>query len=74
MKLSRKIQLIPRIFIKIVTNNNYYICDSCHKLHKRKGKEFDLNSKWAITVNYECSNKSINKAKNLIIDSIFQKV
>lgn len=73
MKIGRKIELIPRIFIKLITRNKYYICEDCHKIHKRNGAEFDINLNWAITVNNNCANNTIKKTYELLRNTITLK-
>ena len=74
MALRRKIELLPRVLLKWITHNRYYICEECHRIHKRNGKELDLSSKWAITVSVECASNVARKARKLIWQAVKRRM
>ena len=38
-----RIKHIPNMLVRVFTVDKYYICEECHKLHKRDGKEIRLD-------------------------------
>ena len=63
MKIKRRIQLIFYSIFSIITFHKYYICEECHKVHKRTGNEFEVCDGWYkphIFVSNDCANKVIN--------------
>lgn len=34
---------LPNLFVRFFTKDTYYICEECHKLHKRDGQEVRLD-------------------------------
>lgn len=38
-----RIKHIPNMLVRVFTRDKYYICEECHKLHKRDGKEIRLD-------------------------------
>lgn len=33
---------IPNLLVRVFTKDAYYVCEECHKIHKRDGKEIRL--------------------------------
>ena len=73
MKIKRRIQLIFYSIFSIITFHKYYICEECHKVHKRIGKEFEAcggRYKHHIFVSNDCANKVINNARKTLREAI----
>ena len=71
MKLKRKIELTFYSLFSIVTFNKYYICDDCHKIHKRTGNEFAVCGSWYepyVFVSNDCANATIRRAQKVLAD------
>ena len=69
MKIKRRIQLIYYSIFSIITFHKYYICDECHNVHKRTGKEFEVCGGWYkphIFVSNDCANKVISNARKTL--------
>ena len=76
MKFKRRIELTLYSLFSIVTFHKYYICESCHKIHKRNGNEFEVCGGWYephVFVSIDCANKVINQARKILSDSILEK-
>lgn len=76
MKLKRKVELTFYSLFSIVTFNKYYICDECHKIHKRTGNEFAVCGGWYepyVFVSNDCANATINRAYKVLRDSIWDE-
>ena len=76
MKIKRRIQLAFYSIFSIITFHKYYICEECHKVHKRTGKEFEVCGGWYephIFVSNDCAKKAISNAgkalREAVIDS-----
>ena len=70
MKFKRKIELTFYSLFSIVTFHKYYICENCHKIHKRTGNEFDICGGWYephVFVSNDCAQKTIKKAKEVLL-------
>jgi len=72
MKNSRKFQCkIYQWFYKL-SNNKYYICDECHKIHKTDNNKLVINNELCIFVHNICYKKLQNYAVKLLHDTIFK--
>lgn len=38
-----KIKHFPNLLVRFFTRDHYYICEECHKIHRRDGKEIRLD-------------------------------
>lgn len=38
-----KIKHFPNLLVRFFTRDRYYICEECHKLHRRDGREIRLD-------------------------------
>lgn len=38
-----KIKHIPNLLVRVLTKDKYYVCEECHKIHKRDGREIRLD-------------------------------
>lgn len=73
MKLSRKLQLIPRIILTFLTLDKYYICEECNKLHKRTDDNIVINKQLSIIVSNKCAKEAINRSCRLLNKAIFKR-
>lgn len=76
MKFSRKLQLTFYSIFSILTFHKYYICEECHKIHKRIGNEIKVCGGWYkphVFVSQECAHKVMDNALSLLRDHIFKK-
>ena len=76
IKLNRTIQLTLISIFSIITFHKFYICEDCHKIHKRNGNEFPICGGWYrghIFVSYDCANSTISKARKALADSVIKK-
>lgn len=46
INLKRRIQLTLISIFSIITFHKFYICGTCHKIHKRNGNEFPICGGW----------------------------
>jgi hypothetical protein len=58
-----KVKHFPNLLVRLFTKDSYYICEECHKIHKRDGKEVRLDEDkkhlmshplWYGSVGWEC--------------------
>ena len=76
MKFRRKVELILYSLFSIVTFHKYYICEDCHKIHKRTGNEFACCGGWYephVFVSNDCARETIKRAVNALRQSVFDK-
>ena len=65
MKFTRKVELTFYSLFSILTLHKYYICEDCHKIHKRTGNEFKVCGGWYephVFVSNDCANATIDRA------------
>ena len=70
MTFKRKAQLTFYSLFSIVTFHKYYICESCNKIHKRTGNEFDVCGGWYephVFVSNDCAQATIRKAQEVLL-------
>lgn len=73
MKLSRKLQLLPRRILTFITFDKYYICEECNKIHTRADDDTIINKQLSIIVSNKCANESINRSFRLLNKAIFER-
>lgn len=76
MKIKRKIQLTLYSIVSIVTFHKYYICECCHKIHKRTGHEFTVCAGWFepyVFVSEDCANAIFKKALKVLRDGAIRR-
>jgi hypothetical protein len=76
MGIKRKIELTFYSLFSVVTFHKYYICEECHKIHKRTGNEFEVCGGWYkphVFVSYKCANKVINNSRKLLRDAALKR-
>jgi len=76
MKLRRKVQLTMYSLFSLVTGSRYYICECCHRVHKRTGDEVTVCGGWYepyIYVSNECANRVIQQAREALRDAILYR-
>ena len=69
MKIKREIELTFYSLFSIVTFHKYFICESCHKIHKRTENEFGVCCGWDsphVFVSNDCASETINNARRLL--------
>ena len=80
-QLKWYIEHIPNLIIRLCTFDLFYVCDECHKIHKRNGKEIDLgdpngigtlltNKWWYGSVYHECYCEVMNKAFEIMSEAV----
>ena len=75
MRIKRKIELTFYSIFSIVTFHKYYICEECHKIHKRTGNEFEACGGWYrhhVFVSNDCVNKVIGNARVALRDAVIK--
>lgn len=74
-----RIKHIPNMLVRVFTRDKYYICEECHKLHKRDGKEIRLdepiehlmvNPIWYGSVSRDCFIAQQIRVRKLIRNSL----
>lgn len=74
-----KIKHLRNMLVRVFTRDNYYVCEECHHIHKRDGKELRLdkdeyimsNQIWYGSVKHECFVKQQMEVRKLLRDAIF---
>lgn len=69
-----KLKHFKNLLIRIFTRDTYYVCEECHKVHKRDGKEIRLENTpgirsyylWYSSVSEQCYIDSMQKLRNLM--------
>ena len=75
MRIKRKIELTFYSIFSIITFHNNYICEECHKIHKRTGNEFKVCGGWYrdhIFVSNDCANNMISDTRKALHDAILK--
>lgn len=71
--MKRRVQLTFYSIFSIITFHKYYICEECHKIHKRTGNEFEVCDGWYkphIFVSNVCASNVISKARKSLRESL----
>lgn len=77
-----KIKHLGNLFVRIFTFDKYYICEECHKIHKRDGKEIRLDEDrehlmshhlWYGSVGRDCFIKQQLRVRKLLRDSLLER-
>lgn len=72
---------IPNMIVRVFTNDAYYVCEECHKIHKRDGNEIRLTDDmehlllhriWYGSVSRECFIKQQNEVRKILYEAIFK--
>ena len=77
MKIKRSIQLTFYSIFSIITFHKYYICECCHKVHKRTSNEFEVCGGWYrghIFVSNKCANNVIKDARKALITKMLERL
>lgn len=81
-RIKFRIKHIKNLLIRVFTHDNYYVCEECHKIHKRDGKECRLDNDkkhlilhylWYGSVCRNCYCNTIQAAMNLLRGSKIRK-
>ena len=76
-----KIKHLGNLLIRIFTFDKYYICEECHKIHKRDGKEIRLecgggtllsHRLWYGSVSRACFIEQQNKVRKMLRESLLE--
>ena len=82
MYIKFKIKHLRNVLIRFFTKDKCYVCEECHHIHRRDGKEVRLDSDkknlilnpiWYGSSKYECYIKQQTKVRNLLRNSILNK-
>ena len=74
-----RIKHIPNMLVRVFTRDKYYICEECHKIHKRDGKEIRLDEPlenlmshllWYGSVGRDCFIKQQREVQEVIKKSL----
>ena len=74
-----KIKHVRNFIVRFITQDTYYVCEECHRIHKRDGKEIRLDDErenlllyylWYGSVCTNCYCKTIQTAGKLLRDAI----
>lgn len=74
-----KVLHFPNLIIRFITKDKYYICEECHKIHKRDGKEIRLDEPlehlmshpiWYGSVSIDCFIKQQREVREAIRKSL----
>lgn len=77
-----KIKHLGNLLIRFFTRDKYYVCEECHKIHKRDGKEIRLEEGggrllshplWCGSVSRECFDRQQERVRKLLRDAILGK-
>lgn len=77
-----KIKHLGNLLIRFFTRDKYYVCEECHKIHKRDGKEIRLEEGsgrllshplWYGSVSRECFDRQQEKVRRMLREAIFGK-
>lgn len=79
-----KIKHIKNLLVRFFTRDKYYVCEECHCIHKRDGKELRLDTEcvgsklmshplWYGSVKHKCFVKQQMEVRQLLRDAILGK-
>lgn len=78
-----RVKHFPNLIVRLITLDKYYICEECHKVHKRDGKELRLESDkahrtagkyWYCSVSKDCYNKLWAKVRGTLMADIIRDI
>lgn len=73
MKTKRKAELALYSLFSIATLHKYYICEECHKVHKKTGDELGVGGGWYsrhVFVSSKCADKVVQDATKKLREEI----
>lgn len=77
-----KIKHLGNLLVRLLTFDKYYICEECHKIHKRDGKEIRLDEDrehllshylWYGSVGRDCFIEQQLRVRKLLRDSLLER-
>jgi hypothetical protein len=77
-----KIKHLGNLLVRFFTKDKYYVCEECHKIHKRNGKEIRLEEGggillthhlWYGSVDRECFNRQQEKVWRILRERMLSK-
>jgi hypothetical protein len=75
-----KIKHLKNLLVRVFTRDKYYVCEECHKIHKRDGNEVRLDGDkeslrfhplWYGSVGWECFVTQQEELRRVFRESIF---
>jgi hypothetical protein len=75
-----KIKHLKNLLVRVFTGDKYYVCEECHKIHKRDGNEVRLDEDkehlrfyplWYGSVGWECFVAQQEELRRVFRESIF---
>lgn len=76
-----RIKHLPNLLIRFFTHDRFYICEECHKVHRRNGKEIRLDEPrehlmvhpiWYGSVGWECFMRQQRRTRKLLRDALLK--
>ena len=74
MKIKFLIRRLPNIVVYYLTFKKYYLCDECKHIHKVNDDAIELNGKYGLFVNDDCSKKLIAEVCNILSEGIMRRL
>lgn len=81
--LPFELRHIPNAAVRIITRDRCYVCEDCHRIHKRDGQELRLDNPefwqlmshpiWYGSVAEDCAAKTIQKARDILRQSCLKE-
>lgn len=74
-----KIKHLGNLLIRFFTRDKYYVCEECHKIHKRDGREIRLDEDvehlmfhpmWYASVGRACFNRQQENVWKMLRDAM----
>lgn len=77
-----RVKHFPNLIVRLFTLDKCYICEECHKIHKRDGEELRLEGSdkshrtagkyWFCSVSKDCYNKLWSKVRGTLMADIIR--
>jgi hypothetical protein len=77
-----KLKHIPNLLIRVFTKDKFYICEECHKIHKRDGNEVRLDEPrehlmshplWYGSVGWDCFVYQQRRVRKILRESLLER-
>lgn len=83
-RLLFRVKHIPNLLVRCLSYDRYYICEECHKIHKRDGKELRLEGPddehrsagklWYGSVSHQCFMDQQLRVNMMLRNAIIKKL